>query len=134
MTQHKTYWQVGLSNGLTLYEEKGDYVTVEGELSPWQRLLSYMAKENVTITSLALYSGDKRWVLPSMGNNPKFKAFCDAQKPLSFRAYRKMGADIEGGQITEQELYTVAEAQYENYKLQLWVSEKNPDISWVLVV
>jgi len=128
-------WTASLSNGETVYENKGDYKIIKGELSPWQRLLKYLDKQGVRITSLSLYTDNgKRWNLPSAGKNPKFKVFCDAEQPIGYKFFRKMGADIIGGEIIKEEIFAVAEADYKNKKLQIWVSEKNPDVCWSVVI
>lgn len=132
---HKAKWTVGLSNGETLHEEKGDFCTITGALSPWQRLLGHLAEAGATITSLSLYADDgRRWNLPSAGKAPKFKAFAEAPKPVSFRMFRKAGADLrQDGSVQEQDLFTVAEATYEDgKKLQVWVDEGTLN-SWNLV-
>lgn len=143
MTRHNVKFVVALSNGETIHEGKGEYEEHEGELSPWQRLLSHLIKERATVTSLGLYTDDgQRWNLPSMGEKPKFKAFDLAPKPLDFTLFRAIGADVAGYRLTPQEIenlreydhFTVAEAVYADYKLQIWVSEHNPRVSWTLVV
>lgn len=126
-------WFVSLSDGQTIYEEKGDYKTIEGELSPWQRLQKHL--DNKRITSLSLYTDDgKRFNLPSAGRNPKFKVFAEAEMPQGYNFFRCAGADIKNGKAQEYEVYAVAEAIYPNKKLQIWVSESNPDNSWTVVV
>lgn len=128
----KVKWFVSLSDGQTLFEGKGDYKVIKGELSPWQRLLKTLDKRR--ITSLSLYTDDgKRFNLPSAGKNPKFKVFADAEMPESYNFFRKAGSDIMEGQVQNYEVYTVIEAIYKDKKLQLWVSEANPDNCWTLV-
>lgn len=132
---HKVLWIAGLSNGESIYEEKGNFATIKGELSPWQRLLSYIAEQGLTITSLSLYSADgRRWNIPSAGKNPKFKEFANAPKPVSFRMFRKLGADIVNEKQVSQDLYTVAEALYEDgTKLQMWVDNETMN-AWSLII
>ena len=128
-------WAVGLSDGTNAYEGKKEYRHIEGELSPWQRLLKYTEREGLEITSLSLYFEGKRWNLPSKGSNPKFREFTTSDKPIGYKCFRKLGADIlQGGGMENEELYTVAEAEYEDYKLQVWVLDKEPYPSWTVVV
>ena len=131
--QHKAKWIVGLDNGETHYEEKGLFTYIEGELSPWQRLLKYLAENRRNITSLGIYTEDgKRFNLPSRGKNPKFKAFVDADKPVSYRAFRRLGVDVQGENAGKEDLYTVAEATYEDGRtLQIWVDETTGNV-WTL--
>lgn len=135
MKTHTVRWSVSLNNGATLYEEKGDYVSIQGVLSPWQRLLKYVEENNLQITSLALYTEDgRRFNLPSAGNNPRFKAFGEAEKPVKYRAYRRVGMDVLTGSDQKEEVFTIAEAEYtDGKKLQLWVDEKT-HIAWTLII
>jgi hypothetical protein len=130
----KTKWFASLSDGSTVYEEKGDFKTIKGELSPWQRLLKHL-DNGIKITSISLYTDDgKRFNLPSAGKNPKFKEFAEAPKPTSYNFFRKAGADIMNGKAESYEVYAVIEAIYPDKKLQLWVSESNSNNSWAVIV
>jgi len=133
MTQN-IQWSVSLSNGETLQEDKGAYKIIQNEDSPYRRLLSYLKEKDLKITSLSLVCGERRWILPSAGANPKFKIFCDAPKPIKYRFFRKMGMDINSTTQSKQEIYAVIEADYSDKKLQIWVSELNPENSWSLII
>lgn len=128
---HNALWRVATSNGENFYEGKGKFIEVDGEQSPWNKLLSYLEETEQTITSLGLYTDDGRtFNLPSLGKNPKFSVFSEAQKPLKYNFFRALSQDI---QTDDKELFTVIEAVYEGYSLQLWVDENNTQNSWVLV-
>jgi hypothetical protein len=137
--KHNVLFQVSLSNGETFFEGKGDYQEIPGELSPWQRLTKYIAEKNLLITSLSLYTKDgQTFNLPSSGKNPKFRPFEAAQKPLDYNLGRYMarehsfiGNELKNTEVSD--LFTVIEAIYPEYKLQLWVDENNPKNCWVLV-
>lgn len=134
-TNHKVLFILGLSNGETITEEKGDYQTIPGELSPWRRAQEYILRSGVTITSLSLYTPDgRRWNLPSAGKNPRFSAFAEAEKPKGFNFYRKMGGEVMGdGSIEEQEIYAVIETYFDGgITLQLWV-HNDTYASWSLI-
>ena len=137
-TQHQALWSVSLSNGETIYEEKGDYTTIAGEISPWQRLLRYLAQnQDLEITSLSLYARDgRRFNLPSAGNNPRFRALQDVPQPVEYRMFRQTAwSTNQAGELLEgsEDLYTVAEAKYDNgTTLQLWVDNKTLN-SWSIV-
>jgi hypothetical protein len=128
MTQIK--WSVSLSDGQTIYEGKGDYEEVKGELSPWQKLMKHLEKQGLEITSLSLYNGPMRWNLPSAGRNPKFKRFEEAEKPLSYNFFRIAGTDTDGG---NRDFFTVIEAIYKDKKLQVWVNDET-HISWSVIL
>lgn len=127
METRNILWAASLSNGQTLHEEKGEYKTIAGELSPWQRLLCHIKANNLTITSLSLYSADGHtWNLPSAGKNPKFHAFAAAPQPVGYRFFRKAAKDVrnDGTDAAWDDLYTCIEAKYETGTLQVWVSEE----------
>lgn len=142
--KHNVKFKVSLSNGETFYEGKAPFEEIKGELSPFQRLIQYTVRNKCEITSLSLYvekDGKTRtFNLPSAGKNPKFKEFTvQKEKPIDFQVYRKLAQDfnivdknITGSEVVEW--YTVAEAIYPTYRLQLWVDEVNPDNCWVLAV
>lgn len=139
-SKHSVLFQVSLSNGETFYEEKGKFVTVPGELSPWNKLLKYISENKVLITSLSLYTKDGRtFNLPSAGRDPKFRPFVVAEKPIDFCLKRYLGRemDIENLKVVKigpSDWFTSIEAVYPNYKLQIWVDENNTQNSWSLVL
>lgn len=133
---NKVLFTASLSNGETIHEEKGNFQTITGELSPWQRLLAFCASQKATITSLALYTADgKRWNIPSAGKTPKFKAFADCEKPISYRFFRKIGADMRAdGTIENTDHFNVIEATYtDGKKIQVWVDDEGEN-SWTLLL
>ena len=134
METQNVKWIASLSNGETIHEGKNEYEFKENELSPWQRLLKHIDKKKLMITSLALYTDKgQRWNLPSAGNNPRFKIFLETEKPIGYKFFRKVGADVFSGTITKQDDFAVIEAVYPNYKLQIWVKDIYPYPSWSLV-
>jgi len=128
-------FSVSLSNGETLYEGKDELAIIEGELSPWQRLKAKL-NDVIKITSISLYTDDnRRFNLPSLGKNPKFKVFCGADQPISYNFFRSIGVDVMGGDVSQQDIFSVIEATYpDGKKLQIWVSEVNPSVSWSLII
>lgn len=131
MQTRRVKWSVSLANGETFFEEKGAFQTLPGAPSPWQRLLAYCTTHHLTITSLSLYTDEgQTFHLPSNGTNPKFHAFHQAAKPLSYNFYRVVGHDIYDKVFDH---FAVIEAIYDSYRLQIWVNENDPKHSWVLV-
>lgn len=132
MTQNVQFI-VSLSNGETIYEGKGDYTRLAGQPSPWMRLMHYIAVNKLTITSLNLYTPDGHvHKLPSIGNNPKFRAFTDVIKPIKYNFKRIIAKDIVPN--AQEEIFVVIEAIYLDYVLSIWVSDNNPKQSWTLLV
>jgi hypothetical protein len=133
--EHNVKWQVSLNNGETLYEGKGNFVEIEDELSPWNKMIQYVTENSLEITSLSLYTNSgQRWNLPSKGGNPKFRAFDIAQKPYKLQLERVQGMDWDDQ--NNPDIYTTINAFYDYegviYKLSIWVDEKNTNNTWTL--
>ena len=128
----KVKWQVSLSDGTTVYEGKGDYLYIAGELSPWNRLLEHIKTNELRITSLSLYTDKgQTFNLPSAGKNPKFHLFASSPQPIGYKMFRAVGHDIDA---QSEDHFTVAEADYGDYRLQLWVDNQHPENCWTLLV
>lgn len=133
--KEKVKWQVSLSNGETFFEGKGKFISVSGELSPWQKLGQYLKDNNLSITSLGLYTDfGQHFNLPAMGNNPKFKEFKDILIPSEYKMHRKLSGEMVKGRTVIKDWFTVIEAIYPDYKLQIWVDEKNIKNLWSLII
>ena len=122
---------VGLSNGENLIEGEGILSIISGEDSPWWKLQTYLKENGLKITSMSLYSktkvGNRHYHLPNETN--KF----DGEIPIGYNCFRRYSGDVLGtGQSYEH--YTCMEAIYEDFKVQLYVSEKDPDKCHVNIV
>lgn len=124
-----TRWKVGLSNGENFVEGNAPFEAIKGENSPWYKLQNYIKQNQLTITSLSLIHGSRTFNLPSLGNNPKFRAFYTDKKPISYDFGRPIGISKQGN-----DLFARIQAIYDDYILELWVDEYNPQNCWVLVV
>lgn len=130
--QHNIRWRIGLNDGTTHQEGTGLFAEVEGGNSSWLELLEYLAKNNAQITSLVLVTPDNReFHLPSRGNNPKFRLFDMAEKPLSYRVEHAYGQDR--GSTGEADWYTIGVAVYNKFEFQIWVDENDPRKSYSLI-
>jgi len=136
MQAHKVRWKVSLSNGETFYEGKGSYKEIEGDFSPWNKLAEYIEEESVKITSLSLYTDEGiNMHIPSSGNNPKFHLFKEDKKPKQYRMFRAISSEpFRDADDQTVEHYTVIEAEYDDYRLQVWASELSSSNFWVNVV
>lgn len=67
---------------------------------------------------------------------PRFIEFVNRQLPIAYNMKRKGTAEvaITTGKLLPSELYTIIEAEYESYKLQLWADEINKVSVWTAVV
>jgi hypothetical protein len=131
LPENKVHFAVGLSNGENLIEGEGILLKVEGEDSPWHKLQKYIQNEDLEIRSMSLYSktgvGNRHYHLPN--TSPKFKG----EAPKGFNFFRWVAMEgLTGGDVVEH--YAVAEAVFDDYKAQLWVSELDPDKCWVNII
>ena len=117
-----------LSNGETYMEGKGLLSRIAGELSPWHKLQKYLSDNHLRITSMSLYSGNRHFNLPS--SNPKF----GGDVPIGFRFFRRfedLDALSGGGGYNH---FSCVEATYPEFKVQLYVDERDLDKCWVNIV
>lgn len=126
LPESKIKFIVGLSNGEKLIENEG--VLLKDTDSSWWKLQKYLNDNKLGITSMALCSktevGNRHYNLPNDKN--KFNGLV----PLGFNCFRWFASDgLSGDKNIEH--YCVAEAMYEDFKVQIWVSELDPDKSWV---
>ena len=115
-------WVVGLSSGDTLVEDRG-IVTSDAMESSWDKLQKHLQLNNLTITSMGLWVGDKHFDLPS--NDPKSGGIA----PISYNCFR-YHEDVMG---FEEDIvdYIHADAIYENFTIQLWVNMADTNKCWV---
>lgn len=135
MQSHRVLWNVSLSSGENFRECFGKFEEFKGEPSPWQQLLVYLEESGSEITSMWLTCpGGARHQLPSMGirDVPLLSAFHKAEKPTKLWHRRRLSAGP--GLSGARDQYTIIEAIYSSYKLQIFVSEHDPNVSWSLVV
>lgn len=131
--KHNVKWFASLSNGETVFEDKGAFLEEEGALSPWWKFQSYLQETQTSITSFGLYSDQgHRWLLPSIGKNSRFIQYAmNSERPISFNAYRRADHCIGEGQT----IYTVAEAKYEDDNvIQIYVDNNNLEITWTNLI
>lgn len=122
----KALWCASLSDGTTHFEGSGDFTEIPGGESPYLRLLSFVSANGLKITSLGLLNSEhgRHWHLPSVGRNPKFRAFDSCPKPSECRFFRMMGVDKKGKDAERVDLFSVIEATYQDgVRVQVWVED-----------
>lgn len=145
ISEHKINWTASLSNGATFFEGKGDFAELEGIKSPFQRLIDYTIDNHVEITSFGLYVGKNTFHLPSITGRYKIGFLDKELKPIGYNVFRYVDADLNGDKpsddgsihIEKKDIkawWTVAEAIYADFKLQIWVNEFNVDVCRVHLV
>lgn len=130
--KHKIQWTASLSSGETLFEGKGDYEDVQdGRPSPYNRLLKYITENKLEIMSFGLYTEDGRtYHLPSISERYKIPYFNDEARPYDYNIFRYVESPVTGSEtsITQDKIekwFTVAEAFYTNFRVQIWVDERD---------
>lgn len=153
--EHNVRWEVALSNGENHHEGKGDFAYVEGGKSPWRKLQDYLIRNKCSITFLALKTLDGRTFnlqshkprfIEHMKNghvaereyldkryNPKFSAFDLVEPPHDYNMFRVVGTESDASGI-KTESFTVGEAMYKDFSVQVWVSEENSRNCWTLAI
>ena len=135
-----------LSNGQTIVEGKGEWCWADGLKSPWNRLVRYAAENELNITSISLFTtSGATFTMPPMGGKPRFKGYTNQtpeETPIDFEVKRFLARDLDVsiqnnvGSVDKTEIaefYTIAEAIYKDFTLQLWVNELNTRNSWVVM-
>lgn len=113
----KTHWVAKLDNGKVVEEFKGDYKEIKDKPSPWQRLVKYCEKKDLSITALQIKYKDRSWTLP-LGAKEYYYS-------------RSISGDIGG---TDLDRYIFIGAVFDGYEVQIWVDEKDPNIMFNKVV
>jgi hypothetical protein len=143
----KVKFIASLSDGSTIVEGKNDYAWIDGQKSPWVRLVNYAIKNKLLITSLSLLAPSGAVVtIPPVGKFAKSVAFSgrtEADVPVDYDVSRYieraiMGHKTPDGKSTIEEVsiekhYTIASALYKKFKIQVWVDEFDPRNTWVTI-
>lgn len=145
LPEPKVFFIVALSNGEMAVENRGKWCWEKGKPSPWNRLIRFAVENKLTINSLSLSTPHGvTYTLPIAGGRPRFRGFADekAQKPLDYEVKRFLARDMgivatgnvgEVEKVEVAEFYTIAEAIYKEYTVQVWVSELNQKNSYTVV-
>lgn len=141
----KISFLVTLSNGEKVIENRGDYRWIDGQPSPWNRLITYVAKNKLSISWLGLVTEDGQvYNLPMSGGKSRFAEFNkpDSIKPNYYEVKRFLARDMDVvaenrraniQDVRVVEFYTIAEAIYTGFTVQLWVDEIHPKRSYTVV-
>lgn len=135
-----------LSNGEIAVENKTPWEWIDNSPSPWNRLIRYAAKKKVNITSVSLLlPNGKTLTLPLASGKSRFIGYANItpeEKPLDFEVKRYLERAMQGTaqngvatieKVGIREFYTIAEAIYKDFTLQLWVSELGDLHSYVVI-
>ena len=120
-------WMVGLSNGQICIEGKGDYIEIENEPSPWNRLLKYITLNHLKITASGILKDGHTYYLPSQ--TPRF----GGEIPLDYGYGRLVDAEVYGTKEGKRNIsrYIFIDAVYTDHTVRLLVDENGDNNSWV---
>jgi len=148
MANVKARWLVSLSNGETAIEGKSPYEEIEGELSPWQRLIRYIALNKLHITTIRIQIDvdnlpTRTFNLPSLSPKAKWGNLKPIL-PSGFNYFRRVEQTMRPDYVDEtgiHGLHPEAEihfieihAYYPNFKLVTIVEEDTGNESWSLIL
>lgn len=131
LKEEKVRFVCGLSDGSMLVEGTG-VLKKDGTDSTWIKLQNYLREKNLKISSMSLISktkvGNRHYHLPN--EIVKFQGY-EGKVPKDYNCFRRVYTN-DGNTLTGY--YTVIEAIYNDYRVQLWVSEVDNDKCWVNLV
>ena len=135
----KTKWLAALSDGTMAVEGVAPFAEVKDELSPWQKLLAYLAEHDVHITGMRVQvskcgEATRTYNLPSFnktpeGNHEKWVTLYP-RDPASYTYRRWVTCSL----TTKEERHHIEVcAHYADFSVSLFVDEDEGNESWVVV-
>lgn len=145
----KTRWLASLSNGETAIEGKERFAEIASEQSPWQKLLHYIGKNKLSITSLRIQvEKDGKTVntfhLPTKSGGYRF-SHLSSLKPIQFNYHRRLVQDVTAEQLASgridintdavsTEKFIEIDAIYDSVVMRILVDENTGTNSWVQLI
>ena len=121
----KTKWLASLSDGTTVIEGKAPFAEVEGELSPWNKLLKHLEENDLHITGLRIQvkrnnESIKTYNLPSFncnrnGSHEKWNDITP-MPPVRYDYHRRIRRSLTTSEIKK---YIEIEAIYPDFSVSL---------------
>lgn len=148
MANVKARWLVSLSNGDTAIEGKAPYEEIEGELSPWQRLIRFVALNKLQITTIRIQVDvddlpTRTFNLPSLSPKAKWGNLKPIL-PSGFNYFRRVEQTmipdyvdekgIHGLHPTNEKHFIEIHAFYPTFNLVTIVDEDEGNESWSMIV
>jgi hypothetical protein len=144
----KARWLVSLSNGETAIEGKTPYEEILGELSPWQRLIRYIALNKLRITTIRIQVEVdnlpvRTFNLPSLSPKAKWGNLKPIL-PTGFNYFRRVEQTLTPESIDETGMHGLhptgeahfieIHAYYPEFTLVTIVDEDTGNESWSLII
>jgi hypothetical protein len=126
-------WVATLSDGTTAVEHAGEYTVVPGERKPWVRLASFLANNDLHLTSLRLNFRGRTIHMPrenfdrfNLGNVSRAPAFYSLQYLI------EGNIDTASGIFSQQKFIDLI-AHYDSFEVHYLQDLEKGDNSWVIV-
>lgn len=148
MANVKARWLVSLSNGDTAIEGKAPYEEIEGELSPWQRLIRFIALNKLHITTIRIQVEvddlpTRTFNLPSLSPKAKWGNLKPIL-PSGFNYFRRVEQSLQAESVDQDGVHGLhptseihfieIHAYYPTFTLVTIVDEDTGNESWSLIV
>ena len=135
----RTKWLAALSDGTTAVEGIAPFADIQDELSPWNKLLTYLEVNNLHITGMRIQvskpgEATRTYNLPSFNKTPKGNHEKWAKLfPRDPSGYR-YGRWLTCSSTTEEDRHQIEiRAEYADFAVSLFVDEDEGNESWVVV-
>lgn len=114
----KAYWFAYLSDGQCVSEK--DLYEEDNQTNPWLRMMEYLKKNGITVSSVQLIVNGRVYNTPSITNRGKF--YCEGE-PCNLWCQKRFNA-ITFGEY-EENLYYGISYKVGDYRHYLWVNVEN---------
>ena len=133
-----TKWLASLSDGTTAIEGISPFAEIDGELSPWQKLMAHISTLGLRITGLRIQvsktsEATRTYNLPNCtvtpkGNHERWNTLSPIQ-PSNYNYFRWVTQSMTGEAKKQIEI----RAYYPTHIVSLFVDEDEGNESWVVV-
>lgn len=151
MKKVQARWLVSLSDGTTAIEGKTPYEEINGQLSPWQRLIQHISTNNLSITAIRIELEIEKdgqifthhYNLPSKSPKQKW-ANLKPILPTHFDYHRRVSLELGNATVNDkggldvkplgETHYIEITAYFPHFNLMILVDEDNASESWSIIV
>lgn len=146
LPEPRVFFVASLSDGTVVTEGRNGWEWIDGQPSPWTRLITHTAKNNISINSVSLATPDgASFTLPPMTGKPRFTGYAGIkpeERPFDYDVSRRLIRDMDVGVINDRaeiekstikEFYTYVTAFYKDFNVELWVNEMDLRSSWLVL-
>lgn len=129
MTDAQVTWVATMSDGTTVAEHSGEYVEIPGQRMPWIRLTSFLAENDLHLTSLRVNVGGRTIHMPRVTGRFVDQAVAPLYYSVDYKAEAEMG---DGGTFREQKRFIDLIAHYDSFEVH-YIQSLDATNAWVIV-